>query len=162
MFVSSLGKYSPASIICIRQILPIGYVTNRLKYSYLKTLKCGDWFASMARTTFSSISALLPAITGCAILTTQDLKPSNILVTEDNHVSLIDFGLARQLRALDAEAPTEDKKDPAKSTTAMARKLTQHVVGSRFCTLKSCKNACRRIPLLPSRVPILYLPNLLL
>ena len=59
----------------------------------------------------------------------QDLKPSNILVTEDNHVSLIDFGLARQLRALDAEAPTEDKKDPMKSTTAMARKLTQHVVG---------------------------------
>ena len=59
----------------------------------------------------------------------QDLKPSNILVTEDNHVSLIDFGLARQLRALDAEKPTEDKKDATKSTTAMARKLTQHVVG---------------------------------
>lgn len=58
----------------------------------------------------------------------RDLKPSNILVTEDNHVSLIDFGLARQLRALDAEAPSEDKKDPTKSTTAMARKLTQHVV----------------------------------
>jgi mitogen-activated protein kinase 1/3 len=58
----------------------------------------------------------------------RDLKPSNILVTEDNHVSLIDFGLARQLRALDAEAPTEDKKDSMKSTTAMARKLTQHVV----------------------------------
>lgn len=58
----------------------------------------------------------------------RDLKPSNILVTEENHVSLIDFGLARQLRAPDADKPDEDKKDPAHSTKAMQRKLTQHVV----------------------------------
>lgn len=66
----------------------------------------------------------------------RDLKPTNILVTQDNHVSLIDFGLARQLRPLDAAVPAVDQPQPAGTLKSLAppkpavlsRQLTQHVV----------------------------------
>ena len=68
----------------------------------------------------------------------RDLKPSNVLLDEDSNLTLIDFGLARQLASRDgpkvvtaAEADADEATSrpavPA-SPPKMARQLTQHVV----------------------------------
>ena len=101
-------------------------------YDSKQYLTVPTWLDLSALTVTTYASDLLPA----ALLYAQDLKPSSILVTEDNHVSLIDFGLARQLTAMGDGKKGATNKDeyakPQNKNLAMSRKLTQHVVSILF------------------------------